>query len=283
MARSKALAAWLPAAALCLGLAVPGAWGQTGNPPGVGYNQGDTPPAWTLTDQNGAPVKSTDFAGKDVILVFSAAWCPPCVAAVPFAEEVQTWLNSNGEPTVVVDILLQDEFGNWAETAAAKAWADRFGIKGPVLSCSGGSSSPAWSQFVAYSQKWREALYPTVVVLSPHGRIIDTTYGFATNVSAWLKQVLAKHWFYEPRSGIDWLLVDVERAKLAEDLTKSLAAPLQTALQALDAKQPAVACAQLKAFDDLVIAQWRNKGLTTDQTATLRGIVLAVESQTHCQ
>ena len=282
MARSKMLAAWLPAA-LCLWAAAPAAWGQAGNQPGVGYNQGDTPPAWTLTDQHGAVVKSTDFAGKAVILLFSAAWCPPCVAAVPFAKEVQTWLNSNGEPTVVVEILLQDEFGNWADTADAKAWADRFGIKGPVLSCIGGSSSPAWSQFVAYSQKWGEALYPTVVVLSPRGRIIDTTYGFATNVSAWLKQVLTKHWFYEPRSGIDWLLVDVERAKLGEDLTRSLSASLQAALQALDAKQPAVACAQLKAFDDLVIAQWRKKVLTPDQTATLRGIVLAVQSQTGCQ
>jgi thiol-disulfide isomerase/thioredoxin len=282
MARSKIFAAWLPAAVLCLGIVGSGAWGQTGNQPGVGYNQGDTPPAWTLTDQHGAVVKSTDFAGKSVILVFSAAWCPPCVAAVPFAKEVQTWLNSNGEPTVVVDILLQDEYGNWADTADAKAWADRFGIEGPVLSCIGGSSSPAWSQFIAYSQKWGEALYPTVVVLSPHGRIINTTYGFATNVSAWLKKLLTEHWFWEPRSGIDWLLTDVERAKLADDLTKSLSAPLQTALQALDTGQPAVACAQLKAFVDLVLAQ-TGKGLNRAQATNLRGTARALQSQTGCQ
>src|SRR5262245_49556237 len=86
MVRSRGLAVWLSTAALCLCVAVPGVWGQTGTLPGVGYNQGDTTPEWTLTDQHGAPIKLTDFRGKDVLLVFSAAWCGPCKAAVPVSE-----------------------------------------------------------------------------------------------------------------------------------------------------------------------------------------------------
>jgi peroxiredoxin len=274
------LAAWLPSAVLCLWVAVPGAWGQTGNPPGVGYNQGDTPPEWTLTDQNGATVKSTDFRGKSVILLFSAAWCPPSIQAIPLAKANMQRLNSNGEPTVVVDILMQDEYGNSSDTADAKAWANRFGLDSPVLSCSGSNSSPAWSQLYEYAKRVGDVVYPTTVVLSPHGRIINYTQGFGNNVSPWVEKLLTEHWYWEPRTGIDWLLTVVERSKLAAELTRSLSAPLQTALQALDAGQPSVACAQLKTFEDLVLA---SQVLTANQAGTLRGTVRRLRSETRCQ
>jgi thiol-disulfide isomerase/thioredoxin len=280
MVRSRRFAAWLPTAALSLWVAVPGVWGQSGTqpPPGVGYGQGDTPPEWTLTDQNEHPVKVTDFRGQSVIMVFSAAWCGPCMDAVPVAEALVKRLNSNGEPTALVEILVQNEFGDPSETIDAKDWADQFGIDGPVLSCDGLYTSPAWTQFIEYGRAVGASAFPTVALLTPHGRFIVGGTGFdATSIET----ILLEHRYGEPRSGIDWLLTTVERSKLSEALAKSLAAPLLTALQGLDQKKPGVACIQLALFYNLVLAQ-RNKALTDTQVANLGDMAAELYYVTDC-
>jgi thiol-disulfide isomerase/thioredoxin len=280
MVRSRRFAAWWVTAALSLSVAMPAVWGQSGTrPPGVGYAQGDTPPEWTLTDQNGTPVKSTDFRGKSVLLVFSAAWCGPCMDAVPVAEALVKRLNSNGEPTALVEILVENEFGDPSETIDAKDWADEFGIEGPVLSCDGLYTSPARTQFVEYGRAVGSSAFPTVALLTPHGRFIVGGVGF--NASA-IETILQQHQYGDPRSGIDWLLTTVERSKLSEALTKSLAAPLLTALQALDEKKQGVACIQLAVFYNLVQAQ-RNKALTATQVATLGDMAAELYYVTDCQ
>jgi thiol-disulfide isomerase/thioredoxin len=235
-------------------------------------------PEWTLTDQNDTPVSLSDFRGKSVILLFSAAWCGPCIDAVPVAEALTKRLNSKGEPTALVEILVQNVFGDPSETIDAKEWADEFGIEGPVLSCSGTASSPGWKQFFEFGRRIGRYAFPTVALLTPHGRLIVAGAGF--NGPA-IERILLQHQYAEPRTGIDWLLTDVERVKLSEDLTKSLAAPLLTALQALDEKQPGVACAQLNLFSDLVLAE-REKSLTPTQAARLRNAAATLRSQTGC-
>jgi hypothetical protein len=111
-----------------------------------------------------------------------------------------------------------------------------------------------------------------------HERIISGSLGFS---AGWIENILTQHLYAEPRSGIDWLLTTVERSKLSADLTKSLSAPLLAALQALDERKPGAACAQLKTFSDLVLAQ-SDRALTAAQAANLRDAAARLRSQTGC-
>ena len=44
---------------------------------------GKAAPDFTLTDINGKEHKLSDYRGKNVMLVFWATWCPPCLVEIP--------------------------------------------------------------------------------------------------------------------------------------------------------------------------------------------------------
>ena len=83
-------------------------------------------PAWTLKDVDGRTVKSSDFAGKVVILDFWATWCPPCKAEIPGFIELQKEYGNKG--LVVVGVSL-DEGGS----AAVKPFMNELGMDYAVL------------------------------------------------------------------------------------------------------------------------------------------------------
>ena len=64
-------------------------------------------PAWELNDTDGKPVKSSDFAGKVVILDFWATWCPPCKAEMPGFVELQKKYGDKG--LVIVGVSLDEQ------------------------------------------------------------------------------------------------------------------------------------------------------------------------------
>jgi thiol-disulfide isomerase/thioredoxin len=247
-------------------------------PPGVGYNPGDMPPTWSQADQNNKPVTVSDFRGQSVILVFSAAWCGPCQDAVPVSDWLVRFLNQKGEPTALVEVLVENQFGDPAERIDAQDWADAYGIDAPVLSSDGDYNSPARQQFLTFSKLLGGPAYPTVMLLTPHSRIITGGLGFDWRA---IENILLQHRYGDVRSGVDWLLTSVERLKPGSDLTKGLADPLYAALQALDQKKGDVACGQLGAFVQQVQAQ-SGKGLTADQAATLLGAAQRLRTQAGC-
>ena len=83
-------------------------------------------PAWELKDTDGKPIKSSDFAGKVVVLDFWATWCPPCKAEIPGFVELQK--NYSDKGLVIVGVSL-DEQG----PAVVKPFMKQFGMNYPVV------------------------------------------------------------------------------------------------------------------------------------------------------
>src|SRR5260370_31331961 len=85
-------------------------------------------PAWELKGVDGKPVKSSDFAGKVVILDFWATWCGPCRMEIPSFIELQKQYADKG--LVVVGVSL-DQDG----ASVVKSCMDKAGINYPGVLC----------------------------------------------------------------------------------------------------------------------------------------------------
>jgi len=60
---------------------------------------GKTAPDFTLTDITGKQHRLSDYRGKDVILVFWATWCGPCIMEIPHLIELR---NTVGEDKLAI-------------------------------------------------------------------------------------------------------------------------------------------------------------------------------------
>jgi thiol-disulfide isomerase/thioredoxin len=83
-------------------------------------------PAWKLKGVDGKPVKSSDFAGKVVILDFWATWCGPCRMEIPGFIELQKQYADKG--LVVIGVSL-DQDG----ASVVKSFVEKTGINYPVV------------------------------------------------------------------------------------------------------------------------------------------------------
>jgi peroxiredoxin len=69
---------------------------------------GQEAPDFTLTDTNGKAHKLSDYRGRNVLLVFWATWCPPCLMEIPHLIELR---KTAGEDYLVMLAISNEEPG----------------------------------------------------------------------------------------------------------------------------------------------------------------------------
>ena len=119
-------------------------------------------PAWQLKALDGQLVKSSDFAGKVVILDFWATWCAPCKAEIPGFIELQREFGDRG--LVVVGVSVDDQGSQAVEDFAA-----RMGINYPIVLGD-----------VGLMKDFGGTAIPTTVVLDRSGTIVARHIGFTS-------------------------------------------------------------------------------------------------------
>lgn len=141
-------------------------------PEGVGTEQGQFPPAFSLPDLHGADVSLADFEGKVVVLDLWATWCPPCRQEIPFLVELYEEFEAQG--LVVVGVGL-DQGG--APTLAP--FVEENGITYPIL----------------VGDRDVQAAYgvtgiPTTFVIGRDGRIVSKHVGYHPSMAEPMREEL---------------------------------------------------------------------------------------------
>ncbi len=62
-------------------------------------------PSFELEDVvTGAPIASTSFEGKSLLVTFWATWCPPCIQEIPNLIKLQNEYSANGFSVVAISV-----------------------------------------------------------------------------------------------------------------------------------------------------------------------------------
>ncbi|MFH1497301.1 MAG: TlpA disulfide reductase family protein [Verrucomicrobiota bacterium] len=120
-------------------------------------------PEWTLQDVDGQEVKSSDFAGKVVVVDFWATWCPPCREEIPGYVALQEKYRDQG--VVILGISL-DRGG----PKVVKPFAEKMKINYPLV---------MGTQEVVEAFGGVEGI-PTTFIIDREGKIRHKKVGYAS-------------------------------------------------------------------------------------------------------
>jgi thiol-disulfide isomerase/thioredoxin len=74
-------------------------------PYGVDAGAATKMPSFELEDVvSGAPIDSSSFAGKSLLITFWATWCPPCIQEIPNLIKLQNEYGANGFSVVAISV-----------------------------------------------------------------------------------------------------------------------------------------------------------------------------------
>ena len=119
-------------------------------------------PSWELNDVDGKLVKSTDFAGKVVLLDFWATWCGPCRMEIPGFVELQSQYSRDG--LVVIGVSVDED-----ALGVVKPFVAKMGVNYPVLMS---------DERIVDSFGGIEGI-PTTFIIDRSGRIAGKHVGYA--------------------------------------------------------------------------------------------------------
>jgi thiol-disulfide isomerase/thioredoxin len=139
-----------------------------GNPAAVMYKAGDRPlvPDFSGTTLTRAPVSSSAYRGKVLVLNFWGSWCAPCQAEGPTLAALSAKYSRAGVAFLGVDV--EDTPVN------AEAFEQGFGIKYPSINDPGGSIAQDIGSTVPVSGT------PTTLVIDRTGHLAAAIRGTAT-------------------------------------------------------------------------------------------------------
>ncbi len=126
---------------------------------------GKTAPDFTLTDITGKQHKLSDYRGKDVMLVFWATWCPPCVKEIPDLIELR---KSIGEDKLAMLAISYISTMPPNTTEVVKGFVERQRINYTVLSVNRSDVSTPYNQISGI---------PSSFFIDPEGKIKLATLG----------------------------------------------------------------------------------------------------------
>lgn len=123
--------------------------------------QGKPAKDFTLMDINNKQISLSDFKGKYVLLDFWATTCRPCIQEIPNLKKVQQALKN--EPFEIVSVCVDRNNPNtlhvWKKIIEKNDanWVQLFDAEG-----------------MATVQKYQIKYFPTIFLIGPDGRILDT-------------------------------------------------------------------------------------------------------------
>lgn len=119
---------------------------------------GTIAPAWTLKDGRGRTHRSTDLAGKIVVLDFWATWCVPCHRMMPGLQALHDDFSKKG--VVVIGISTSEHGGDPAQLMKDRGYSYQILLNGETV-----------------SDAFRVIGMPVVYVIDPDGRIVHADVG----------------------------------------------------------------------------------------------------------
>lgn len=89
--------------------------------PKEGIYKGDLAPDFALETLSGETHKLSDYKGKqNVLLVFWASWCPPCMREIPDLIEIENKYSDKGLKILAVNVTASDRLGKVKSTIKKK-------------------------------------------------------------------------------------------------------------------------------------------------------------------
>lgn len=124
-------------------------------------NGGVTAPDFTFKNAEGKPVSLSDFRGKWVVIDFWGTWCPWCIKGFPALKEAYKELKPKLE---IIGVACNDKYENWLNGLKKYdlPWVNVYNPEdggGKIL------------------QDYAVEGFPTKVIVSPEGKIMNITAG----------------------------------------------------------------------------------------------------------